>query len=259
MADGHGSFCWYELMTPDPAAAVAFYRRVVGWNEAAMGTPEAPYTVVLAGEHGVGGVMGMLPDGPADMPPHWVGYILVDDVDAAAASIAKAGGAVHRPPADIPTIGRFAVVADPQGAAFIVFKPFPRQAAPGAPPADGVGLVGWRELMAGDGPSAFEFYAGQFGWTKTTGHDMGEMGVYQLFTDGAGAGDIGGMMTKPAHIPSPFWTYYIQVDAVGAAVERLKAAGGQVINGPMQVPGGLWVVQAADPQGAMFALLSPNA
>ena len=114
----------------------------------------------------------------------------------------------------------------------------------------------WRELMAGDMPAAFDFYAAQFGWTKTVGHDMGPMGVYQLFNDGSGAGDTGGMMTKPAQMPAPGWNYYFTVDSVSAAVERLKAGGGTVINGPMQVPGDAWIVQAIDPQGAMFALTS---
>lgn len=258
MADGHGSFCWYELMTTDPVAAVTFYRKVVGWNESTAGTPDAPYTVLLAGDRGVGGALAIPPE-TAGMKPHWIGYILVDDVDAAAAGVTKAGGSVHRAPADIPTIGRFAVVADPQGAAFVLFKNAPQDTTPPDVPPDTVGHFGWRELMAADGAAAFEFYAAQFGWTKTDAHDMGSMGLYQLFTDGASAGDTGGMMTKPAEIPAPFWTYYINVDAIGLAVERLKAGGGTVINGPHQVPGDQWIVQAQDPQGAMFALVSFNA
>lgn len=255
MANGHGSFCWYELMTPDPVAATAFYRKVVGWNEQAMGAPEAPYTVLLAGDRGIGGIMPVPPHAEG-MHPHWIGYVLVDDVDAAAANVAKAGGVVHRAAWDIPGVGRMAVVADPHGAAFVVFKNAPQDVelpdvAPGT-----VGHVGWRELMAGDMPAAFDFYAGQFGWTKTVGHDMGPMGLYQLFNDGSGDGDTGGMMTKPAQMPVPGWNYYFTVDSVSAAVERLKAGGGTVINGPMQVPGDAWVVQAMDPQGAMFALTS---
>ena len=259
MADGHGSFCWYELMTTDPVAAVAFYRKVVGWNETAAGSPEAPYTVLLAGDRGVGGALGVPSDAPAGFRPYWAGYILVDDVEAAATSVTKAGGSIHRAPSDIPTIGRFAVAADPQGAVFILFKNFPQATdLPDVPPGE-VGHFGWRELMAADGASAFEFYAGQFGWSKTVAHDMGPMGTYQLFTDGAGVGDVGGMATKPAEVPAPFWTYYITVDAIGAAVERVKAGGGAVVMGPHQVPGDSWIIHGLDPQGAMFALVSPNA
>ena len=112
-------------------------------------------------------------------------------------------------------------------------------------------------MLAVDGEKAFGFYAELFGWTKAEAIDMGDMGRYQLFA--AGGAPIGGMMTKPAAVPAPFWTYYFQVDGVGAAVERLKAGGGTVINGPMEVPGGSWIVQGLDPQGAMFSLVSANA
>src|SRR5262249_19417219 len=152
--------------------------------------------------------------------------------------------------------GRFAMVADPQGSTFSLFK----AAAPmGQPPADPnkPGLVGWHELYALDGEKAFPFYAEMFGWTKVEAMDMGEMGVYQLFA--AGGAPIGGMMTKPPNVPMPFWNYYFQVDGIGGAMERLKAGGGQVINGPMQVPGDSWIVQGVDPQGAMFSLVSTKA
>jgi uncharacterized protein len=160
---------------------------------------------------------------------------------------------VHVPPTDIPNIGRFAMVADPQGAVFNLFKPVSDMPPPPPDPAT-PGLVGWHELMAADGEKAFAFYADLFGWTKDEAIDMGAMGRYQLFAAGGAA--IGGMMTKPADVPAPFWGYYFQVDAIGAALERLKAASGKVINGPMEVPGGSWIVQGVDPQGAMFSLVS---
>jgi predicted enzyme related to lactoylglutathione lyase len=163
---------------------------------------------------------------------------------------------VHVPPTDIPNIGRFAMVADPQGVAFNLFKPVSDAPRPPAYPAT-PGTVGWHELLALDGEKAFAFYAELFGWTKAEAIDMGAMGRYQLFA--AGGAPIGGMMTKPAEVPVPFWTYYFQVDGVGAAMERLKAGGGAVINGPMQVPGGSWIVQGLDPQGAMFSMVSANA
>jgi predicted enzyme related to lactoylglutathione lyase len=207
-----------------------------------------------------GGVAGLLetPEEARRMGamPVWLGYVSVDDVDDYAKRFEAAGGAVHRAPADIPTIGRFAIVADPQGAALVLFDASRSDGA--APPVkEAPGYPGWRELMAADGPAAFDFYAGMFGWDKSTGHDMGAMGVYQLFAyDGA---DRGGMMTRPPFIERPFWGYYFRVDATGAAIERLTAAGGTVTSGPHQAPTGDWIVQATDPQGAQFALMSPNA
>jgi uncharacterized protein len=251
------NFVWYELMTSDAKAAEGFYSKVVGWKAQDSGHPGMNYTLLHAGDVPIAGLMALPKEAcDAGAKPGWSGYVGVDDVDAYVGRITKAGGKVHVPPTDIPDVGRFAMVADPQGAVFCLFKPLsdmPR------PPADATtpGMVGWHELMAADGAKAFDFYAGQFGWTKDEALDMGAMGRYQLFAAGGPA--IGGMMTKPAEIPMPFWTYYFRVDAIGAALERLKAEGGKVINGPMEVPGGDWIVQGVDPQGAMFSLVSNKA
>jgi len=177
----------------------------------------------------------------------------VDDVDAYVGKVVDAGGSLHRPASDIPGILRFAVVADPQGAAFVLFTPF-SDTPPPPPIPDKPGYCAWRELMAGDGESAFAFYSRLFGWTKGATHDMGPMGIYQLFVDQGET--VGGMMTKPPQAPRPHWNFYFRVDSVGAAVDRLKAAGGTVLMGPIQVPSNDWVVQGQDPQGAMFALIS---
>ena len=249
------TFIWYELMTPDIDAATAFYQTVVGWNSQEGGGPDFRYSIMSAGEKMVAGIMGLSAEmREAGARPGWLGYVGVDDVDAAAESLRQAGGAVHRPPTDIPEIGRFSVVADPQGAVFMLFKPLGWDNEP-APP-DAPGQVGWRELYASDWASAFEFYAGQFGWTKADAVDMGAMGTYQLFAAGGVA--IGGMMDKPGGMPRPAWLFYFNVAGLDAAVARVSERGGQVLNGPMQVPGGSWIAQCMDPQGAMFALVAPD-
>jgi predicted enzyme related to lactoylglutathione lyase len=250
------NFVWYELMTSDARAAQGFYARVVGWKPQDSGQAGMDYTLLLAADVPMAGLMALDREAcDAGAKPGWIGYVGVDDVDAYVGRVTKAGGAVHVPPTDIPRIGRFAMVADPQGAAFCLFKPVSDMPRPPADPAT-PGMIGWHELMAADGEKAFAFYADLFGWTRDEAIDMGAMG-YQLFAAGGGA--IGGMMTRPAEVPRPFWGYYFQVDAVGAALERLKSAGGTVINGPMEVPGGSWIVQGIDPQGAMFSLVSRKA
>jgi predicted enzyme related to lactoylglutathione lyase len=243
-------------MTTDPKAAAAFYAQVAGWNLQAMGED---YTVLLQGQAGVGGVMA-LPQEARDHggKPGWLGYVFVDDVDAFAGRVTAAGGALHKGPGDIPTIGRFAVVSDPQGAVFILFKPLPTEVIHRVDPA-APGAMGWRELMAADGEAAFAFYAGLFGWTRDQAFQMGPMGTYQMFAYGSGEPAEGGMMTKLPEMPAPFWSYYIRVDGIEAATARLVAAGGTVIMAPHQVPDGSWIVQATDPQGAMFSLVSLNA
>jgi uncharacterized protein len=254
-----GQFIWHELMANDTAGAAAFYSAVVGWapNRAANTTADgAAYTVfnIPGFEMGVGGMMALTPEMQANgARPMWMGYIGVDDVDAKAKELADNGGAVHMPPTDIPGIGRFSVVSDPHGAMFYLFKPnmpdgpLPEMPQPGTP-----GTVGWNELYAGNAEDAFDFYSRMFGWTRSQGVDMGPMGIYQLFAlDGR---DLGGMMTKPDSMPVPFWNYYFTVPRLDPAIDTLKAKGGSVINGPHQVPGGAWIVQATDPQGAMFSL-----
>jgi predicted enzyme related to lactoylglutathione lyase len=248
-------FCWYELMTTDTAAAGDFYAKVVGWDlEAGQGDMAFYTSFKTPGGVMIGGMMGIDDEMAAQgMRPGWIGYVAVDDLEASTAKVAELGGTVHRPPSDIPGVGRFSVVADPFGAAFQLFH----GAQDFTMPADGkgTGFIAWRELMAGDLEKAWTFYSELLGWTSDTDHDMGPMGPYRLFKTG-GADNAGGMMTKPADLPASFWTYYFSVEGVRAAAERIAMHGGIVINGPMQVPGGDWIVQATDPQGAMFALHS---
>jgi predicted enzyme related to lactoylglutathione lyase len=252
-------FFWYELMTSDADAAIAFYEAVVGWKatEQTGSQLDFRYVILTAGDRGVGGLMEItqqMRDGGAR--PGWVGYIHVDDADAKAASVAEAGGKVLMPPADIPNIGRFAMLADPGGAPFYVMTPLPRDDE--LPPADPQtpGLVSWHELYSSLGDkAAFDFYAAQFGWETMHEMDMGPMGTYRIF--GADGVQLGGMMKKPEDIPASHWGFYINVDGIDAAVERVKAHGGQVVMGPHEVPGGSWILQGLDPQGAGFALVSP--
>ena len=250
-------FFWYELATTDTAAATAFYTAVVGWEADEMGGPHSGYTIVSAEGMGVGGIAPMPPGLPpqADFP-RWSGYILVDDCDAAVARLEAAGATIRRAPDDIPEVGRFAVIGDPGGAGFNILQPLPRPDA--KPPRHRMapGNVGWHELYAHDGDAAYSFYAEQFGWTETSAMDMGSMGTYRLWAPEGEAEAVGGMMTKPPHMERPAWLFYFVVDSVNAAAERVTANGGTVLNGPMPVPDGSFIVQASDPQGAMFALVS---
>ncbi|MCR5879018.1 VOC family protein [Phenylobacterium sp. J367] len=191
------------------------------------------------------------------VPPNWTSYVAVDDVDAAAAKATTLGGEVQVPPTDIPGIGRFAVIADPTGAVIAIMTPAPMDETPPSPEAGAVGTVGWRELYAGDLEKAWSFYADLFGWTKDSDMDMGPMGAYRLFS--TPDGPAGGMMTKPANMPVPCWTYYFRVGGIDEAAAKVSASGGALIMGPMEVPSGDWVLQATDPQGAVFALMGPKA
>jgi hypothetical protein len=250
MSKFEGRFVWYELITTDPEAAKAFYGAVVGWRMQDQPMPGMTYTLLHAGDAQVAGLMAIPPEAKAmGAPPNWTGYVATADVDAKAKQGTDLGGKVLREPSDIPGVGRFAIVADPHGAVVALFRgdgDGPMDPAPGSP-----GHVGWHELYAGDLETDFAFYSTMFGWQKRQAMDMGPMGTYQLF--GVGDVEMGGMMTKPDPMPTPAWLYYFNVGDIDEAAERVKSSGGQVQNGPMEVPGG-WIVQAQDPQGAMFAL-----
>ena len=250
-----GQFFWYDIMTTDTKAAARFYSAVVGWGTQQQAAGDKEYTLFTVNGQGVAGLMPIPEDvARQGAKPAWLGYVSVEDVDAAAAKLKKLGGTIHREPQTVPGIIRFAVVSDNQGAAFYVARGLAKEAMPEFP-VDTAGTIGWRELYAAEGKGAFAFYEALFGWTKADSFDMGEMGTYQLFATG-GATAAGGMMTKPPTIPRPFWGYYFNVPAIDAAAARVTAGGGTIMMGPHQVPGGQWILQCKDPQDAYFALVA---
>ncbi|MGH8138914.1 MAG: VOC family protein [Steroidobacteraceae bacterium] len=249
-ADIRGRFIWHELMTTDPDAASAFYSNLVPWKTQPSGMPS--YTIWMSGKSRAGGLMA-LPHGDASgTPPHWIIYIGTPDVDGTVQAAQRLGGKVLKGAADIPNVGRFAVLSDPQGAAFALFTPAPGS-SDGASPAGGVGEFTWHELATTDPDSALRFYSELFGWSKGAGHDMGAMGVYQLITHGGQ--DAGGVYKARDASTPPSWLSYVRVADAAKAASTAKAGGGRVLHGPIEVPGGSWIVMLLDPQGGAFAVV----
>lgn len=250
------TFGWYELMAKDVPAALAFYSKVVGhWTTKDSGMPGAGYTLIELQGKAIGGALALTDDMcAAGARPGWLGYLAVEDLDAKEKEFLAAGGRTVRPIFEIPGVIRFTIVVDPHGAVLVLFQGLtPGHTLPTFP-AGTPGAVGWHELHAGNGGEAWEFYSRLFGWTKDMAVDMGPIGTYQTWKS---TGDpIGGMMTKMPEAPAPFWLYYFNVDALGAALERVKAGGGQVIHGPQPVPGGSFIANCLDPEGGIFALVS---
>ena len=246
-------FSWYELMTRDVPAALDFYQKGFGWTTKDSGVPG--YRLIEVQGRAIGGALTLTDEMcSAGAKPGWLGYVGVDDLAARTAALVEGGGKVIRPRVEIPGLIEFTVVADPHGAVFVMYRglvegqemvPFP----PGTP-----GAVDWHELHAGDGAAAWSFYSRLFGWTKDMSVDMGSVGIYQTWK--ADAAPIGGMMTKMPQTPAPFWLYYVGVDGVSAAIERVKANGGSIIHGPSEVPGGSFIANALDPEGSIFAMVS---
>jgi predicted enzyme related to lactoylglutathione lyase len=245
-------------MTTDMKAAESFYKTVVGWTSEPFAGASHPYTALnrsgADGNVGIGGIM----ERPAEMkaPPFWAMYVAVPKLEDAVAQITRRGGKPHTDVISIPNVGRMQLMMDPQGAAFYIIEPASSEQRPEG--AAEVGDTSWHELMTTDPDGALQFYQDVFHWQADEAMDMGEMGKYQIFKRPTAAGRIGGIMKKPAqmaNVPSN-WQLYFRVPDVDAAAERIKQAGGQVINGPMDVPDGDRVLNALDPQGAAFGLHS---
>jgi uncharacterized protein len=252
VCDYHGQFVWYELITTDIERAKDFYAKVLGWGTQDLSMPSMAYTLFTVGEAAVGGLMNLAEDEKKmGAKPRWIGYVGVDDVDATTDVIKQLGGAVHVPPSDFYDFSRFAVAADPQTATFGLIswmRPDQRLQAK----LDMPGRVGWHELLAADREKALAFYSALFGWQKAEAK-VGVRGTYQLFS--AGEQTIGGMVTRPRTVSVPSWVYYFNVGDIDAAAKRVKLGGGQVLEGPIEVPDGSWILQCLDPQGTIFALV----
>lgn len=245
------NFVWYELCASDLEGAKAFYGKLFGWTATPFGGEGAPeYQILEMAGKGVGGLMPL----PEGMPKSfWVGYVGVADADAAIDKATAAGASVHRV-MDIPEVGKIGLVSDPQGVgyAFIQgYSDFKSEAFDQAKPGHG----NWHELHSPDAQAGFDYYAGQYGWTKGRTMPMGEMGDYQLFqADGV---DIGGMMpVQPGMHPT--WLFYFGVPDIDEAAATVTANGGTILHGPAEVPGGAWIVNLADPQGALVAMVGPR-
>jgi uncharacterized protein len=243
-----GRFTWHEIMTTDVSAAVTFYTSLLGWRTEVMDMgPAGKYTLFLAGQTGVGGCMSAQPG----VPSNWLVYVGSDDVDATMARVAELGGKVLVPPTDIPSMVRFSIATDPQGAAFGVVKNLdPKNDVPPPDGAPAPGTFCWDELHTSDQEAAGKFYGKVFGWTGKLG-DNDPMKYWHWKN---GDKDIGGMMTLQMPGVPPHWLAYIATADVDAMIARAKELGAKVLMEPMEIEkvGRFGVVQ--DPTGAAFAL-----
>lgn len=248
----HGRFVWHDLMSTAPDADLAFLKTVIGWtvDDRDMG-PMGTYHMLMAGDAGVGGVVGMGPE-EEGLPPHWIGYVVVSDLDATLAAVAAAGGKVVVPAFDIADVGRAAVVVDPHGAAFSPLEPATADDMLPQSPM-GPGRFCWWELVTRDPAAAQAFYGQVIGWGAHA-IDMGGR-TYWLWTNGDDPMNPGGLMAHPDGGAGPAsWLYYTLVADVDASTARVPGLGGRVLSEPMDVPGQGRMSVIALPSGAALAL-----
>lgn len=245
MANSNGRFVWRELMTSDPEAAKRFYGEVFGWK--ARASDMGAFTYYLFDTPEGKEVAGMMKLPMPGTPPHWLGYVSVDDTDAAVARMKGAGGKVYVEPQDIPNVGRFAVVADPGGGVSAPFKPATSQAPPEGPPK--VGEFCWEQLNATDVNATVAFYEKAYGWTSAPFGPGGEMR-----TLGVGEGpmnQVASVMQAPPGAPT-HWLTYVVVDKLATARDRIRKAGGAIMVEAIEVPGIGTFAVAQDPQKAII-------
>lgn len=260
MANRHGDFIWYELLTADANAAREFYADIFGWTLNDSGQQGIDYRIIGASEGAIGGLMQLTEDMTAGgARPVWLGYIGVDDVDATTAALVEAGGTIHRPAWDIPGVGRLALVADPQGAPFYVMHGAGDDESHAfAYDRPRLGHCAWNELATSDRTGAISFYGDLFGWRQDGEMDMGPLGPYAFLRRASGAGIFAGVMARPEALPVSLWSFYFRVADIDAAVRRTQTGGGRIIVEPSAIPGGEFSVSAVDPQGALFAFVGPR-
>lgn len=251
-----GTFNWPELGTTDQAAAKQFYTALFGWTfeDQDMG-PMGVYTIFKRDGADVAALYTLEPKmQEMGVPPNWAAYVTVDNADAAAAKATSLGGTVMMAPFDVMEHGRMAVITDPQGATFCAWQ---------AKKHIGVGVLGehnslgWTQLNAKDPAKAKAFYTALLGW-KSQDDPMGpEFGGGHYTTFLKADGPAGGMMPMPPGEQAPsHWLSYFAVANVDAAHQKATSLGAKPYVPPMDIPGTGRFSVVADPQGAVFALVS---
>lgn len=262
MANRHGDFIWYELMTSDADGAREFYSAILGWNIEGHSSAPMDYRMISASDGPVAGLMPLTAEMQSGGARScWAGYILVDNVDLTADAAVAGGGSIHMPPWDVPGIGRMAFIADPHGATFYIMKPAPPADKPDAESKSFaatepmIGHCAWNELSSTDAEASKAFYGNLFGWVKDGEMDMGPLGKYEFLKDALGRFALGAIMPKMAEMRIPMWIYYFRVPDIDVAVATTRAKGGQILQEPAEIPGGDFSMVGTDPQGAAFGLV----
>jgi uncharacterized protein len=235
-----GTFSWAELATSDSTAAKAFYTAVFGWayEDIPIGDDQVYSIARIEGKN----VAALF---QSEQPPHWNNYVTVESVDASAARAAELGGTVTTEPYDVMDVGRSAVFTDPAGAVVYLWE---ARSNIGAYLVNQPGAMTWNDLVTPDPEGAERFYGNLFGWAF---QEMPSSGGYRVISNGERSN--GGIMPRAEGPPA--WIPYFGHSDVASLVDRIGGLGGDVMNGPIQVPAGTFAV-FTDPQGAVFASLT---
>lgn len=243
-------FSWYDLLTTDIDASLAFYSGVTTWLGREVGAPGQPrYPKLFNSAGAVCGVLALPVAAAAQgASAYWTGYVEVDDVDATVARAGSVGSTIYAPPADSPN-GRYSVFADPNGALLGVYAP--SMTLPSSPPTPGA--IVWHELLAADTQAASAFYTALFGWQATESED----GTIRFGPSVHGPSEtFASVRSRPDWLPVDFWLYHIGVADIGATRETVTELGGKDLEG--LAPAGVenQTLTCLDPTGALVGFKS---
>ncbi len=247
-----GTFCWAELVAQDADKAKEFYKRIFGWDitDVPIGEDKV-YSMASINGKDAGAIYQMWAEQKDHgVPTHWAGYVSVSSVDDTVKKAQASGGAVVVEPMDVFDAGRMALIADPTGAVVSLWQPMKHI---GARVLGEHGTLCWNELLTNDTVKAGAFYSGLFGWTANE-QDMGGM-IYTVFMNGEKP--AAGMMKMDENfrgIP-PNWLVYFAVNDCDGCVAETRSLGGELLHGPMDIPGVGRFATMKDPQGAAFAVI----
>lgn len=245
-----GRFVHNDLMTTDPEKSRRFFTELFGWTteDVDMGGGEI-YTLLSDRVRSFGGIATL--DQTLGVPSHWRPYISCPSVDDACALATNLGATLIIEPVDIPGgYGRFALVADPQGA---VFSPYAKDNATEYDDTIEAGSIEWYELCTSDPEAATALYTRLFGWETESMHM--DSGPYTVLRSAGMA--VGGIMKKMDEMPVSAWIPYIRVPEINQALKDMRQLGGEVYFDPLEIPGIGQISWGADPTGAIFAVLEP--
>lgn len=244
-----GKFVWFEHVSNDIPRATAFYTALLGWKIEEMKVGDTPYRMIKNGTEGIGGFWPAEPN----VPNHWISHLSVADVDAAARAAAAAGGKVVMPPQEFGSMGRGAMIADPTGATFGIWRgkqgdrPDVEKAA--------MGDWFWNEHMSKSAQKAIAFYEKAFGFTHED-MDMGPGGTYHVLKMNGVA--RAGLFSPPDAIDMAFWMPYVAVADCDASANKAKQLGGTVHVPPTDIPEVGRFAVVFDPVGACFGVIRPQ-
>jgi predicted enzyme related to lactoylglutathione lyase len=248
-----GSFCWIELSTTDQNAAKSFYSSLFGWeiSDIPMG-PSDVYTIFQLHGGDVSAACTLRPEQRSQgVPPNWMIYIAVDDVDAAATRAGQVGGNVLAPPFDVMDAGRMAVFQDPAGATFSVWQ---AKRSVGITFTGADGTLCWADLSTPDQARAGKFYSELFGWKLSDDTDDDPPSGYVHIQNGEEfIGGIPPAAYRDPHSP-PHWLPYFLTSNCDATAAKAKQLGAKFYLEPMTMENVGRFGVLADPQGAVFAI-----